>query len=270
MVKLYNNKGLTLLELLISAAISVIIVGSALSVYLAQHKHMIIQDQISDMQQNVRAGMQELATKIRMAGYNVPDGIQAINASNTNPDSIEIIFDSEVVDGVTLNQAMANTSADLLCDGNLAPLQVGDWLFIYDAVLQTGEFFIISGLDVGSGRISHSGMNFVRSYPLGSPVRKLVREKYYIDNSADSAHPKLMVSSMGQAPQIYSDNITNLQFRYVLSSGAIVDVPPLATMIREVIIDLTARADRADNDSFNRYRTRDLQTRVKVRNLGIN
>jgi Tfp pilus assembly protein PilW len=268
MVKM-NNRGLTLLELLISAAISVIIVGSALSVYLAQHKHMIIQDQISDMQQNVRAGMQELATKIRMAGYNVPDGVQAIRASNTNPDSIEITFDTEVIDGVELNQAMASPSAELICDGDLTPLQVGDWLFIYDATLQTGEFFTVSGLDIGSGRISHSSMPFVRSYPLGSPVKKLVREKYYIDR-ADTLHPRLMISSMGQTPQIYSDNITNLQFRYVLSSGAVVDVPPLATMIREVIIDLTARADRADNDSFNRYRTRDLQTRVKVRNLGIN
>jgi len=117
-----NNKGFTLLELLISASISVIIVGSALSVYLAQHKHLVIQDQISDMQQSVRAGMEELATKVRMAGYNVPSGMNSVTAYNTNPDSILIFYDSGSLEDVTIDHGMPQPSAELRCDGDISPV----------------------------------------------------------------------------------------------------------------------------------------------------
>jgi hypothetical protein len=49
-----------------------------------------------------------------------------------------------------------------------------------------------------------------------------------------------------------------------------VDVPVLADMIREVIITIDARNNNRDPDFQNQYRTRELTTRVKVRNLGVN
>jgi hypothetical protein len=79
-----------------------------------------------------------------------------------------------------------------------------------------------------------------------------------------------MVQNIGDTPQIYADDITDLQFKYKLSSGALVDVPAMAQMVREVMIDVTARTQRADEAGNYGYRTRNLQTGVKVRNLGIN
>jgi hypothetical protein len=95
------------------------------------------------------------------------------------------------------------------------------------------------------------------------------RYKYYISRS-DASHPNLMVEVPGQAGQIYAENITDLQFRYVLSSGAIVDVPAISGMVREVLISIDARNNRLDPDAHGQYRTRELTTRVKVRNLGVN
>jgi len=266
-----NIRGFTLLELLISAAISVIIVGSALSVYLAQHKHLIIQDQISDMQQSVRAGMEELATKIRMAGYNVPSGINAIQAYNTNPDTIMVLYDTDVLEGVDIDHAMPMPSAELRCDDDdLTPLQDGDWVFIYDPSAQVGEFFLISHVQYGSGHIQHNTMPLSRIYPTGSTLTRIDRVKYFIDNTTDANHPRLMVQYFSNTPQIYADNITDLQFRYILSSGATVDVPPTSDMIREVLINMVSRTERADETFQDSYRTRSLETKVKVRNLGIN
>jgi prepilin-type N-terminal cleavage/methylation domain-containing protein len=266
-----NKRGFTLLELLISAAISVIIVGSALSVYLAQHKHLVIQDQISDMQQSVRAGMEELATKIRMAGYNVPPGISSVTAYNTNPDTIVVLYNTDALDNVNIDWPMPQPSAELRCDDDdLTPLHDGDWVFIYDPILRRGEFFLITNVQYGSGHIQHNTMPLDHCYPLGSTLTRIDRVKYFVDKTTDPNHPRLMVQYFSNPPQIYADNITDLQFQYVLSSGAIVNVPPVSNMIREVVINMTSRTERSDETFEGGYRTRNLQTKVKVRNLGIN
>jgi len=270
MKKSNNKKGFTLVELLIAAGISVIIVGSVLSLYLTQHKHLIVQDQISEMQQNIRAGMEELATKIRMAGYNVPTSLPAVSAYDTNPDSIRVIYDSDLLSDVETNQAMPQTTAEIRCDGDISMLNINDWLYIYDRSAKVGEFFQASLIQAGTGVIQHSGMALGRCYPIGSRVSKMNSVKFYIDGTTDPAHPSLMIQSFNDQPQIYANNITDLQFQYVLSYGATVDVPPYANLVREVIIRMTSQTDRVDESVEDGYRTRDLQTKVKVRNLGIN
>jgi prepilin-type N-terminal cleavage/methylation domain-containing protein len=272
MNKISNTRGFTLVEMLIAATISVIVISSALGVYLIQHKHLIVQDQISDMQQNIRASMQELSTKIRMAGYNVPVGINALNAFNTNPDTIEIIYDSDLLGEVQIEHDMPQPSAELRCDGHdLTPLHDGDWVFIYDPnPPPIGEFFEITQVQYDASHIQHNTMSLLKAYPAGSKIIKMNKIKYYVDNTTDPQHPRLMVKYVGQSPQIYADNVTDLQFRYLLSSGVVVDVPSLVNMVREVIIDITARTDKPDDEFITQYRTRGLQTSVKVRNLAIN
>ena len=112
-------------------------------------------------------------------------------------------------------------------------------------------------------------MPLSRAYPAGSLVFKLNQAKYYIDNTTDTSSSQFIISYRGGTPQIYADDITNLQFQYVLSTGAIVDVPPAAAMVREVIIIMNASTNGTGDEFHNQTRTRDLQTRVKVRNLGI-
>ena len=270
MKSLKNKNGFTLIEMIVAGMIASIVVASALGVYLTQHKHLIVQDQISDMQQNIRAGMQELATKIRMAGYDVPQGISALNAYNTDPDTIEFLYDSDYLEGVTIDRAMPRPSAELTCDGDISSLTDSDWIFIYDPVADTGEFFEITHVQAPAGHIQHNTMPLTRCYPAGSMIIRMNKIKYFVDNTTDPDHPRLMFENVGDEPQIYADNITDLQLRYVLSSGVTVDVPPVANMVREVLINLTARTDRADEAFEGLYRTRNLQTKVKVRNLAIN
>ena len=69
-----KEKGFTLLELLIALLISGVLVTAGYGVYINQHEGWIIQEQITTMQQNARAAMHELETKIRMAGYKLPGG----------------------------------------------------------------------------------------------------------------------------------------------------------------------------------------------------
>jgi len=189
-------------------------------------------------------------------------------AFNTNPDTIAISYDGGALEGVTINHPMPQPSAELRCDGDISGLNDDDWVYIYDPVADSGEFFLVTHVQAAAGHIQHNTMPLSRNYPVGSQVIMMNQFKYYIDNT-DPNHPNLMMWTPQDGAQVYAENITNLNFRYVLSSGAVVDIPPIADMVREVIIEIDGRTDQADDEFLSDYRTRILDTRVKVRNLGM-
>jgi len=64
-----NNKGFTLVELMISLAMTGIIIAAVYSVYTLQQKTHTAQDQVVEMQQNIRAATMIMEQELRMAGY---------------------------------------------------------------------------------------------------------------------------------------------------------------------------------------------------------
>ena len=64
-----NRKGFTLIELLVAMAISGIVAGAIFTAFQSQQKSYLIQDQVTEMQQNLRAAMDIMVREIRMAGY---------------------------------------------------------------------------------------------------------------------------------------------------------------------------------------------------------
>ena len=66
---LKNNRGITLVEILIGSLMSLIIAASLMEFYIHQHNQWLTQEKISDMQQNSRAVMEELTRQVRSAGY---------------------------------------------------------------------------------------------------------------------------------------------------------------------------------------------------------
>jgi prepilin-type N-terminal cleavage/methylation domain-containing protein len=262
-------KGFTMVEMLVALLLAAIVTTAAMALYITQNKQLLVQGEISDMQSSIRAATTALATNIRMAGFKLPTTINAIVASNTNPDTISIAFDSGEAGNIQIEQALTQVSGDLRCTGHdLTGLNNNDRLYIFDPTAGVGEFFVATSIQFGTSVIQHAA-NLTRLYPLGSKINKISQIKYYIDGS-DANHNNLMSKFGTDAAQIYAENITGLNFSYILSSGAIVDIPPIPGMIREVIITVNARNNQADNEFQSQYRTRTLSTRVKVRNLGVN
>ena len=264
-----NQRGVTLIELLVGLVITGIITSAGYGIYLAQHEGWITQEQVTNMQQNARAAMHELETKIRMAGYGLSGGIDPLHASNTNPDTITIVFQDEINCEATLEHAMTQPNSELRCDGHdVSCFKENTWAYIYDPLADTGEFFYITQVQVASSNIQHSTMNLSRCYPVGSIVMFVDRYKFYIDKS-DTTHPNLMRQGVGETPQVYAEDVEDLQFRYGLANGVFIDVPPAASVVREVLISLTTRTERKDLQFTGKYRRRTLTSEVKVRNLGL-
>ena len=64
-----NRKGITLIELLVALVICGLVVAGIYRVFIAQTKAYTIQDQVVEVQQNVRSTMEILLRDLRMAGY---------------------------------------------------------------------------------------------------------------------------------------------------------------------------------------------------------
>jgi prepilin-type N-terminal cleavage/methylation domain-containing protein len=67
---LSNRRGVTLIELLVALVISAIVVAGIYRLFILQTKTYAVQDEVVEVQQNVRSAMEILLRDIRMGGFN--------------------------------------------------------------------------------------------------------------------------------------------------------------------------------------------------------
>lgn len=68
-----NNSGFTLIEVLIAMVVSLVIMGGAYTFFNTQQRQTVIQTNVSDAQQTLRAAMDFMSRDVRMAGYDPDD-----------------------------------------------------------------------------------------------------------------------------------------------------------------------------------------------------
>ncbi len=92
-----NERGFTIVELVVGLAIGLILLGVAVKIFLVQQRSYSVQEQLSEMQQNIRSAMDMIVRETKMAGYN-PTGA----SFNGFPDSskLQILADLDG-DGLT-------------------------------------------------------------------------------------------------------------------------------------------------------------------------
>lgn len=96
---LHNDKGFTLVELLVATAIFLVLMGAIFSTFQSQQQSFIVQEQVVAMQQNLRAGMLMMEKEIRMAGY---DPLSTANAGITTAAANQITFTKDADENGTL------------------------------------------------------------------------------------------------------------------------------------------------------------------------
>ncbi|WDN87651.1 hypothetical protein BuS5_00619 [Desulfosarcina sp. BuS5] len=278
---LFSCNGFTLIELLIAMAITGIVSAAIFTAFQSQQKSYIIQDDVTVMQQNLRAGMDMMVREIRMAGYN-PQNIGGLGILNVCPRDI-------------------NNNIDITMTGNGA--------------IQISTDFDDNGVLGGNETISFSICDSPILTPDGNPDlarnsgggRQMLAENiealgfaYAYDTDSDG---NLDTSPNGNVIwAVDSDGDNDLDINLdtdddgdidaadgpgagnngIVNGTAIADVA--VNDIRAVRIWMLARADRRDNKYFNtrtyvvghkvitpndNFRRRLLTTTVKCRNLGL-
>lgn len=268
MNRIWQSGGATLLEVLIALAITGIVTMAIMKLYLTQHENYIIQEDITTIQQNARSSIDELTRGIRMAGRQLPPGLDAIEAYDTNPDTIVITYRSGDCESF-ISESMPERSSELKCGAPVDCFSEGQWVYIFEPDSGVGEWMEITEVQLSPAHLQHNTVILSRRYSASSLILAMEQVKFYVDYTTDSAHPSLMVEPFGGAPQVYAEDISDLQFQYRLTNGSIVDEPVMAKDIREVLISVTGRSHEADiDDKEEPFRTRTFSSSVNLRNVG--
>ena len=77
-----NEKGITLIELLVALVICGVVIAGVYRVFVAQSKAYTVQDQVVEVQQGIRSAMEILLRDLRMAGYDSDSTTSKISIAN--------------------------------------------------------------------------------------------------------------------------------------------------------------------------------------------
>lgn len=124
-----NEHGFTFVELLTTLVISVVILASLYSAYLTQQRSQVTQDQLVEMQQNIRAALGIMTSEIRMAGFD-PQGTSGAGIVSATKNKVQFTFDrnengsaADPNENITYGFALAyDADGDGLADAGAAPL----------------------------------------------------------------------------------------------------------------------------------------------------
>ena len=95
-MRLSSQSGFTFLEMIIVMVISLTVMGGIYKVYMSLNQTHVTQQQVVQMQQNLRSCLHYIARDIRVAGY---DPTEDANAGITNPGANTITFTKDITGG---------------------------------------------------------------------------------------------------------------------------------------------------------------------------
>jgi type IV pilus assembly protein PilW len=258
-----KENGFTLIELMIAMAITGIVTAAIYAAFHSQQKSYIVQEDVADMQQNLRAGMDLMVREIRMAGF---DPTSDANAGIVSATSNAINFTMDAGNGVDDDGDGSIDETDEMNAGNGVD-DDGD-----------GSIDEADEMDV-DGDTNDANENITFGFSNANDADN--------DGIADSGAADIGRNT-GGGFQPVAENIHAIEFFYTLADGTQTSAPAAVDLnnIRSVQITFLARADRIDQNFYNAtpyttpggqnlvpyndsFRRRLVTTTVKCRNMGL-
>lgn len=276
---LKKNRGITLIELLVAMVISAILVGGIYRTFIGQQKTYTVQEQVVDIQQNVRGAVNRMTAEVRMAGFGHVDMLlpapYASGAGVTiggrtyndivNP-NIPVAGSVTILSGAgstTLTEAPASNQikvASLTDSQGNTLFDTGNRKYVSVGGVESYRITNITG--AGPYTLTLSG-TLTYSHLVGTPVYGIRAVTYQLNGLT-----LLRDENMGAGGQPIADNIENLQFGYFNENG---NPPAQNADIRVVQLSLRGRASVSDPDykTDAGYRKRQITSSIHLKNMGL-
>jgi type IV pilus assembly protein PilW len=282
-----KQAGFTIIELLVAVALGLVILAGLFRTFKVQHDTYVVQDQVSAMQQNLRAAMYMITRDLQMAGYytnfdrnnrqldwNDLDGdsnpanntesgrplIFAVNnasASGIKANTDVIIIVKAGSEGRTLTAGegasagvISLSTRDFDADGTADLNNTGrKFGLLVKQDLSFADFFQV---DSASGSINPPG-GLTENYTSGDTVYRTDVIIYRVTD--DATRPCLVRKNLGDDTgyQVVAENIDNLQFRYQLNDGTWTNDPTgnqfRVRAVEVLLVARTAFAQRGYRDT---------------------
>jgi prepilin-type N-terminal cleavage/methylation domain-containing protein len=278
-----NKKGITLIELLIALVISAILIAGIYKTFISQQRTYAVQDQVVEMQQNVRAAINKMLREIRMTNFGrvVYDEDQSLSyilpvngfgtILTTNPNNITIVGAFEQIKDAGGNPirvgaftpAPGATISLVDQDGN--PAFTGEFNNAANSYLSIGGQECFTVVPAGTTSVLTLTGTRTPTEPVGHFVFKVQAVTYDLDAVTFRLRRN---ENTGGGPQPLADNIEALQFQYFNSSGSQTLIPNSTKTIQ---VTVTARTKEPDPDfkGGDGYRRRQIVSTIQLRNMGL-
>ncbi len=271
-MKLKEDRGSTLIELLIAAVISSILIAALYRTFISQQKTYNVQEQVVDMQQNVRVAVNRMMTEIRMAGFGSLSTVLALSGG-VNGFTQAIVPGSNSITIVGGLKQIRRDNGDPITVSSSSGTQVILNYATDDFDGAAHKFISIGGFDSNAVQ-SRSGAtltlersrNLTLTVPAGTPIFKIQAVTYDLGVSGGIAVLRRNENTGGGA-QPLAENIESVLFEYFDANGS-----PTAIWwnIRIVRVTVTARTNISDPDlkMGDGYRRRQIASNIYLRNVG--
>lgn len=206
-----GNNGFTLIELIIALFVSGLVMAAVVTVYTAQTRSYTKQDDIADIQQNLRGALMLMPMEIRIAGCD-PTETKVAQIRPVTKNCFQFTRDIR-----------SNTVGSNDADGDV------------DDPDENIAYGFAANIDTNNnGIVDNGGADW-------SGIASLGRQ---------SGNPGNVCAGAGGAPgfQPLADNIEALEFNYILSDGTTSSAPANPQDIRVVRVSILARASFPASD----------------------
>lgn len=274
-IRLKKNKGITLIELMIALMISSILIAAIYQVFISQQRSYTVQEQVVDMQQNVRVSISRMIREIRMAGFGNVSMVLPVqftvygqtrtfnNVLNPNiPVAGSLTIVSAIQGGATITES-ASSNQNQFKVSSLADFDKNKKKYISIGGL---ESHIITDIETGNKKITLNG-NLIYNHDQNTPVFPIRAISYQVVQEDGNTTLK-RDENIGGGRQPVAENIENIQFEYFDENGNPTVTP---ANIRMVKVTVTARTGMSDSQlkGGDGYRRRQIASNISVRNMRL-
>jgi prepilin-type N-terminal cleavage/methylation domain-containing protein len=258
-----QKNGLTLIELLIALVLSGILIAALYQLFIRQQKTYTVQDQVADMQQNIRVAIDQMTREIRMAGYggnilaifsNINGFANIITPANN---SITILLADQV--GVLKQNATKGTTQLKATNASVFNTDKKKYL-----CLNGLNNYLIQGIVTDTITLAAS---LTEDHLINEPVYIVKAITYSLGLSGGKTVLRRNENTGGSA-QPLAENMESLQFTYFDAMGNVTSNPLDIRMVRVAVTSKTNMSD-PEYKGGDGYRRRILSSNIKVRNMGL-
>ncbi|MCG6535549.1 MAG: prepilin-type N-terminal cleavage/methylation domain-containing protein [Syntrophales bacterium LBB04] len=259
-------RGFTLIELLIGVALSGIVVLALYGLLTSQHRVYVVQDDISEMHQNLRLAMERISRDLTMAGFGKPsrlgtstwpqlNGISGLDFSIkvTGGKTLDIIGCLDPADGHAVGALSLGATTITLQSGEGSSFNTTTKSDISIGGKENAKIVSIAGdtLTIDTNPILSVNQGLTHAYPAGISIYAVK----YVTYSVDTSDPN--------APVLKIDEHRGAGRQSVAQYIEVEDVTVTGNALDLTLIGRTRNPDR----TTNRYTRVQIQNKVFLRNL---
>ncbi len=202
---LARRRGFTLLEMMFASTIGIVLVAGAFSAFIFQRRAFLVQQQVNEMQQNVRASIDVMTRDLHMAGYGlkgIPTGktgewVTWVFGMTDNPTVIQgdegtpdrMLIAAAFDDPVARITSPTTNRTTVITVSNGDAFNTKDKKVIYIGRTETARVVARVGNTLTISRdpvVTEKGLRY--AYEVGTPI-ELVRVVEYAWQDATTSYP---------------------------------------------------------------------------------